>query len=115
MRSTACVAILAVLLIVGAEANTLRGLTTGRKLRQTVNYSYGTKWAIGAPCENYYSYKAVGGPSSSLQYPRKEGTKVGCPPPAPIFKYSYDPKRAPTGEGEKGDGGKRKLAQTLSL
>lgn len=53
-----------------------------------------------------------------MQYPRKESTKVGCPPPAPIFKYSYDPKRAPTGEegekkeGGKKEGGKRKLAQS---
>lgn len=78
-------------------------------LPAAVNFSYGTKYTLGAPCENYYTLRSRGGPDSSLvgEYERKTTVKVGCPQPEPIFRYSYDPKRSDIGakDGAK-DGGK---------
>lgn len=120
MRSAICIAAVLAVLVLGAEAGPLRGAITGRKLRQTVNLAYGAKWAIGAPCENYYTLRSQGGPDSSIAGTRTTDIKQGCPPAPPIFKFSYDPKRSDAGgkdggkDAKKG-GSRRRLAQILSL
>jgi hypothetical protein len=104
--------------ILSAES-TIVGLTSlpSVPVAAAVNLAYGAKWAIGAPCENYYTLRSQGGPDSSIAGTRTTDIKQGCPPAPPIFKFSYDPKRSDAGgkdggkDAKKG-GSRRRLAQS---